>query len=266
MLQIGIAHTRSRSGDMGRRVEERERGKKTQARSYRCRIANQNDGSTPWCGEHKKRGVARRARSHTRAVTVEFGKTHDGDARGLPMSDDEDDEIEEDPRIGQLYSAADKKSPEEFAAYVDSLGTKDAIVFGGMCTDAPTARAHFVVMALIDLEDDPLPECLTARRKLLKAAVEKGPAGSGKELIAALEGLICTSDAVEGEAKEAAKSSFDKALKVLWEYEIVSEEEMKSWQADERAGRHYRVSAADAQRLHDLGRVFLEWVEQGEED
>ena len=170
------------------------------------------------------------------------------------MSDDEDDEIEEDPRIGQLYSAADKKSPEEFAAYVDSLGTKDAIVFGGMCTDAPTARAHFVVMALIDLEDDPLPECLTARRKLLKAAVEKGPAGSGKELIAALEGLICTSDAVEGEAKEAAKSSFDKALKVLWEYEIVSEEEIKSWQADERAGRHYRVSAA-GQRLHDLGRV-----------
>ena len=81
--------------------------------------------------------------------------------------------------------------------------------------------------------------------------------------MAALEGLIC-SEAVEGEAKEAAKSGFDRALKVLWEREIVSEDELRAWQADERAGRHYRVQAGDAQLLHDKGREFLEWVDAGE--
>ena len=179
------------------------------------------------------------------------------------MSDDEE-EVEEDPRIATLYGKADKLSPEAFAALVDELGTKNAVVMGGMCTDHPTARAHFVVMALIDLDDGSLPECLETRWKLLKAAVAAGGDGAGVALVAALEGLVC-SDAVEGEAREAAISGFDKSLKSLWEREVVSEDELRAWQADERAGRHYRVQAADAQRLHDRGREFLEWVDHGED-
>ena len=92
---------------------------------------------------------------------------------------DEDDDPEEDFRIARLYKVADKASPEEFAALVDELGTKDALVFGGMCMDSKTARAHFVVMALIDLDDDSLAECIEARRKLLKATVATGGAGAG---------------------------------------------------------------------------------------
>ena len=151
------------------------------------------------------------------------------------MSDDED-EAEEDWRIAKLYGAADKSSPEAFAALVDEVGTKDAVVFGGVMMDRPTARAHFVVLALIDLDDGSLAECLIARRGLLKAAVEAGGEGAGSALIAALEGLLCSpSTAVEGEVRESAISSFDEALKVLWEYEVVSEDELRAWQADERA-------------------------------
>ena len=185
------------------------------------------------------------------------------------MSDDEEaEEVEEDGRIAKLYSKADKATPEEFAALVDELGTKDAIVYGSMCTDHPTARAHFVVMSLIDLDDGSLAEVLEARWKVLKAVVaaDKNENG-GKELIAALEGLICTaSEAIEASVQETAKSDFGKALKVLWEREVVSEEQIKAWQEDERAGRHYRVSTADAQRLHEAGREFVEWTEHGEED
>lgn len=180
------------------------------------------------------------------------------------MSDDEE-EVEEDPRIAKLYGQADKATPESFAALLDELGTKDAIVLGGMCSDHPTARAHFTVMALIDLDDGSLPEMLESRFQILRAAVKGGGDGAGVALVAALEGLV-VSDAVEGEAREAAMSGFNKSLKVLWEREVVSEEELRTWQADERAGRHYRVAAADAQRLHDRGRVFLEWVDRGEDE
>ena len=180
------------------------------------------------------------------------------------MSDDED-EPEEDWRIAKLYGVADKSSPEEFAALVDEVGTRDAVCFGSVMMDRPSARAHFVVLALIDLDDGSLAECLTARRALLKAAVAAGGAGAGSALLAALEGLLCSpATAVEGEARESAMTSFDEALKVLWEYEVVSEDEVRLWQADERAGRNYQVSGADAIRLHEKGREFLEWVDEGE--
>jgi hypothetical protein len=178
------------------------------------------------------------------------------------MSDDEE-EIEEDWRIAKLYGAADKATPESFAALVDDVGTKDAVVLGGMCTDAPTARAHFVVMALIDPDDGTLAELLEARFKLLRATVRGGGDGAGTALVAALEGLVC-SDAM-GDAKESTIDSFDAALKVLWEREVVSEDELRAWQKDERAGRHFRVPAKEAQQVHDKGREFLEWVDAGED-
>ena len=104
-------------------------------------------------------------------------------------------------------------------------------------------------------------ECLEMRFKLLRSTVAAGGAGAGTALIAALEGLVCSA---KGELREASMSSFGEALKVLWEREVVSEDELRAWQADERAGRHYRVSAADAIRLHERGREFVEWVDQGE--
>lgn len=40
----------------------------------------------------------------------------------------------------------------------------------------------------------------------------------------------------------AAISSFDGALKALWEWEVVCEEELREWQADERAARNLQVN------------------------
>jgi len=173
---------------------------------------------------------------------------------------DSDEEAEEDWRIGKLYAIADKSTPEEFASLVEEVGTTDAIVMGGMCSDAPSARAHFVVMSLIDLDDATLPECLQARHKHLKAAVEGGGSGAGIALIAALEGLLCS----EGDTHDAAKEDFDEALKVLWEHEVVDEESIRAWQADERTARYLKVPPADAQMLHERGRIFVEWLDEGE--
>ena len=171
-------------------------------------------------------------------------------------SDEEDEPAEEDPRIAQLYGAADKKSPEEWAQLVDAVGTKDAIVYGSMCMQHQNVRAHFVVMALIDADDGTLAECVEAKRAHLKAAVSAGGEKAGVFLLAALEGFLAND--VAAEDREAAIGSFRKALKVLWEYELVSEDEIREWQADENAGRILKVPPADGRRLHEQGRVFLE--------
>ena len=71
---------------------------------------------------------------------------------------------------------------------------------------------------------------------------------------------------LEGETRESSIGSFDKSLKTLWEYDVVSEEEVRAWQLDERAARYLRVQPADAQRFHERGRVFLEWLDRGEGD
>mmetsp|Transcript_21353 Transcript_21353/g.45834 ORF Transcript_21353/g.45834 Transcript_21353/m.45834 type:complete len:183 (-) Transcript_21353:412-960(-) len=179
------------------------------------------------------------------------------------MSSDEDDEAEEDWRIAKLYAAADKASADDFALLLDEVGTKDAIVMGGVMMDALCARAHFVVMALLDADDGSIAECIEGRRKLLKAAVAAGGVGAGVALLSAIEGWVC-SEVEEGEAREAALSSFGEVLKAVWEWDIVSEVDLREWQADERAARNLRVHAADARRMHERGRVFLEWIDRGE--
>ena len=182
----------------------------------------------------------------------------------MMSSDEEEDEVPEDSRIATLYSAADKKSPEEWAALLGELGTKDALVYGSICMDPASVRSHFIVASLIDADDGTLAECLEAKRAHIKAAVLAGGEGAGAFLLAALEGFVCN-DVEGGPDREAAIGSFRKALKALWEWEIVSEEDIRAWQPDERAGRVMRVQPADARRLHEQGRLFVEWVDRGED-
>ena len=78
------------------------------------------------------------------------------------MSDDEE-EVEEDPRIAKLYSFAEKHCDEDgkykgdgsdFVELLDKVGTADAIVLGGMWAGpALYCRAHFAVAALIDTDE-----------------------------------------------------------------------------------------------------------------
>merc|ERR1719453_1432858 len=109
------------------------------------------------------------------------------------MSDSEPEDItEEDARIVKLYTIAEKQvdgngkysgDVSEFVQLLDELGTKEAIVYGGMCFDANIARAHFVIMALIDAEDISVHECVENMKAPLKAVVASGGDGAGKALI-----------------------------------------------------------------------------------
>jgi len=117
------------------------------------------------------------------------------------MSDAED-EVEEDPRIAQLYNFASKRydddgkytgEPQEIVDYVAKLGTDKAIVHGSMMLNPAVARAYFIVMALVDAdgEDEPMiSECLTLRRTALKALVAAGGADAAQMLLAALESYV----------------------------------------------------------------------------
>lgn len=183
----------------------------------------------------------------------------------MSSSSSEAEVAEEDWRIAKLFGVADKATPEEFAALLGEVGTKNAVVHGSMMLDPLVARSHFVVMALLDADDGSLAECVEARKDLLKAAVAAGGAGAGAALVSAMESWVCTEVAV-GDARETAITSFDKALRVLFEWDIVPEEDLRSWQADERAARLLQVSRADAIRIHERGRVFCEWVDRGEDE
>jgi hypothetical protein len=117
------------------------------------------------------------------------------------MSDAED-EVEEDPRIAQLYNFASKRydddgkytgEPQEIVDYVAKLGTDKAIVHGSMMLNPAVARAYFIVMALVDAdgEDEPtISECVTLRRTALKALVAAGGADAAQMLLAALESYV----------------------------------------------------------------------------
>jgi hypothetical protein len=181
----------------------------------------------------------------------------------MASSSSEAEVAEEDWRIAKLFSVADKATPEEFATLLAEVGTKNAVVHSSMMLNPLIARSHFVVMALLDADEGSLAECIEARKGLLQAAVAAGGAGAGIALVSAMESWVCT-EVAEGDAREAAITSFDEALRMLFEWDIVPEEDLRSWQADERAARLLQVSQADAIRIHERGRIFCDWIDQGE--
>ena len=177
--------------------------------------------------------------------------------------DDDDDEPEEDSRISTLYAASDKLTPAEFVAKLDALGTADAIVLGNMCTDAETARAHFFTQALLDADEDTtLAQCVEEKRAALRAAAAGGSAARHAAFLANLESFVVHLDE---DVRAANMEAFHESLKLCWEYEIVDEDALRAWVADERAARLLSVRTADARTLREgPGQAFLEWLEEGE--
>mmetsp|Transcript_66134 Transcript_66134/g.147648 ORF Transcript_66134/g.147648 Transcript_66134/m.147648 type:complete len:159 (-) Transcript_66134:768-1244(-) len=116
--------------------------------------------------------------------------------------EEEDGEIEEDGRISQLYSFAEKHAqsePARFVEYLDELGVAHAIVLGGLCTDAETARAHFVAQSLLDAdEDQTLAQCIEAKHGALKASCVGGGAVREAAFLAALESFATHLDEEDG--------------------------------------------------------------------
>uniref|UniRef100_A0A6U7INA4 W2 domain-containing protein n=1 Tax=Haptolina brevifila TaxID=156173 RepID=A0A6U7INA4_9EUKA len=178
--------------------------------------------------------------------------------------DEEVDEVEEDPRISTLLRAADKLTTAEFVAKLDELGTQSAIVLGGMCTDSELARAHFVVMSQLDVdEDQTLSASMEEKRAVLKACCAGGGATRFAAFLAALESFVCHLE--EAEVRKVNIAQWDQALKVCWEWELVDEGAIRAWQEDERAARNLQVTTADARQLRERGQAFLEWVDAGED-
>ena len=193
------------------------------------------------------------------------------------MSDDEDDEVGEDPRISKLYSFAEKRCDDKdvygkgskfedpdgsgFVGFLDELGTGDAKVLGGLWAGpADMCRAHFIVAALIDTDDMKLSACVESKRVALRAAVKAGGAGAGVCLLAALERYASN----EAEDKEAAFKVWHKVLQCCWEREIVAEEDIRAWNEDVRAAGRLQVAPTDAQDLREKSLRFFEWLEAGE--
>ena len=184
------------------------------------------------------------------------------------MSDDEA-EAEEDSRIASLYNFASKRcdddgkytgDAQEFSDYVTKLGTDKAIVHGSVFMNKTVARAHFIVMALIDAdgEDEPsIAECITLKKGPLKACVADGGDDAAFCLLAALESYVARMEDAASKEKEVA--GFDAVLKALWEWEIVAEEPLVAWCNDERGGRHLSVPAGLARTLREgAGAAFLQ--------
>ena len=55
----------------------------------------------------------------------------------------------------------------------------------------------------------------------------------------------------ECEDEKQGKAKWSKALQTMWEYEIVAEEDIRAWHADERAAGRLQVSPVDAQDLRE---------------
>ena len=168
--------------------------------------------------------------------------------------------------ISKLFMFADKHTPAEFVTKLDELGTKEAIVLGGLCTVPETVRAHFAVMALLDAdEDQTLAACVEEKRATIKAVNDGGEqAVRHAAFLAALESFVLHLDPEDG-CREANVGAFDKTLRVCWERSLVEEDALRKWVEDERAAHYLQVRANDAIRLRVRGQRFIEWVDSGED-
>ena len=131
-----------------------------------------------------------------------------------------------------------------------------------------------------------------ALQALLKACVAAGGERGGLSMMAAIESF--TLNLEDEEKREENIQAFDKVLQLIWEWEIVSEEDIRAWQArshrvlsclsrplgslidprfcrmrarqaDERTARLLRITIDGARSLRERGEVFIDWLEHGEE-
>ena len=78
------------------------------------------------------------------------------------------------------------------------------------------ARMHFVVMSLLDADEDTtLAACIDEKRAFLKAACAGGGADRYLAFLAALESFVLHLDEEEG-CREANVEAFDQSLRLCW--------------------------------------------------
>lgn len=178
-------------------------------------------------------------------------------------SGSEESDNEEDPRVTKLVLFQDKHTPEETAAHVRELGGEDAIIYGDLYVGKEReAMAWFLLMggACLD-EEKPLAPQVEERLPLFKAFFTAEDLEQQAALLVMFE-LYCRKERQAG-LKEAGD-----LLKVLWENDIVAEEVLEAWHANEQALRELvpkHWDQEDAILIRESSRKFIEWMQAGED-
>jgi len=190
------------------------------------------------------------------------------------MSSDGEDGADEDPRVATLMEFAEMHTGGDgvwsggastFADRLDALGVDGAVAYGGILGVKGLARAHFAAMALLDEDaDGGLAGSVKLRRVPLKGVVDSGGEHAALHLLAAIEAFVCVE--CEGEVKAGEVKNFGRTLKALWEWDVVPEDAVAAWVADENAARQLTVQVGDARKLREAGETFLHWVREGGSD
>lgn len=173
---------------------------------------------------------------------------------------DEESVPDDDDRLLQLMTF--EGSPEEHAAFLHKLGGEDAIIYGDLHVGLEkTAVAFFLLNGAAKFnEERPVAPQIEENLALFKAAVSS----EDKDLQAALlnmHELFCVKERRDG-LQEAGK-----VLKVLWENDLVAEDVLEAWHANEQALREVcpkHWDQDDAISIRDSSREFIEWMQAGE--
>eukprot|EP00440_Ansanella_granifera_P066830 gb/GFBE01072478.1/.p1 GENE.gb/GFBE01072478.1/~~gb/GFBE01072478.1/.p1 ORF type:complete len:184 (+),score=58.80 gb/GFBE01072478.1/:1-552(+) len=182
------------------------------------------------------------------------------------MADDEEEEseVEEDERIMKLVTYSSKHSPEELAGYLKEVGGEDAVIYGDLYVGRSFfGKAHFLLMGAACLdEESPLAPQIEKQRVLFKTAVGQEGAEAQAALLVMLE-LYCYKERREGIAE------FGDVLKVLWNRDIVGEEQIEAWWGNERAVQEFspkHFSQEDAIAIREASGEFISWMQAGEDE
>merc|ERR1712129_287669 len=108
-------------------------------------------------------------------------------------------------------------------------GGKDALIYGDLVVGYPLhAMAHFLIMGAGNFDEEkPIAPQLKGRKDLFKLAAQES-AEAQTAMLVAFE-LYCFKEC------KPALNEFGPVLKVLWESDIVGEEQIEQWHQDERA-------------------------------
>merc|ERR1740123_1073794 len=179
------------------------------------------------------------------------------------MSDSES-EVEEDARIMKLIMYASNHSQEELAGHLKELGGENTIIYGDLYVGFGLfGKAFLLLMGAACLnEEEPLPPQIEKNTVLFKVAVgDEGPDAQAA-LLVMLE-LYCCNE------RRQELGEFSAVLKVLWNSDIVAEEQIETWWNNERALQEFspkHFQQEDAEAIRESSREFIEWVQAGEDE
>mmetsp|Transcript_17575 Transcript_17575/g.40869 ORF Transcript_17575/g.40869 Transcript_17575/m.40869 type:complete len:185 (-) Transcript_17575:93-647(-) len=183
------------------------------------------------------------------------------------MSDDDDDEPEEDPRIMELLTYSNKHSDSEIIAFLREKGGEDALIYGILFPSRPLhAQAYFLLQGAVGLDcEQEVPPQLKEKKGLLKEFV-----GESEDTMAALL-LVMELFFVKERSSEVSEDSeeFAQLLRVMWESKLLEQDVIEAWHGNENALQEFYppfFSLDLAIAIRESTREFLFWLQEGEDE